>query len=337
MVRSIIVASLVLFVAGLPWSARAQESSSGTTGVPVFAVPRDPTMPPAHTELTCPDSQCHDDREPPQDLTLCNFFSAGWDEEFTRRSSEGRAPDLALLRVQTNFMERELRVNYFHQHNINSAKRENLDSTDAFLAYGFNRRFMLEVLANYAWVDARGKNPDIDGATARLVGRVQLISTQDTSVSFNCQAIAPNRGLGDKQTTLSYGLAGFEDLTRFGLYRVGLYGSVLFESFAGPHAVGARTDDVQYVISIAKTLTDPKTPLIGNFTVFAENFYQTDLDGAHSGTTLVSITPGVRFNLGKFSGVKFGLDNWLMAGVDIPLSGPRPWDATYRFTYIKNF
>ena len=44
-----------------------------------------------------------------------------------------------------------------------------------------------------------------------------------------------------------------------------------------------------------------------------------------------------RFNLGKLKGLNFGLDNWLMGGVDIPMSGPRPWDATYRFTYIKNF
>jgi hypothetical protein len=84
-------------------------------------------------------------------------------------------------------------------------------------------------------------------------------------------------------------------------------------------------------------LTDPKTRFIGNFTVFAELFAQTDLDGDHAGTTLVSVTPGVRFNLGTVPGWHFGIDNWQMAGVDIPLNGRRPWDATFRFTYIKNF
>jgi hypothetical protein len=242
-----------------------------------------------------------------------------------------------LLRVQTDFMEREVRVNYFHQHNTNNARRENLDSLDAFIAYAFNRRFMVEVPANHSWVDARDRIPDFDGTRARLVGRVQLISTADSSYTFNFQAISPNRGLGDKQTTFSYGFAGFEDLTRFGLYRVGFYSSILFDSLAGPRAVGAKQDDVQYVLTLAKTLTDPRTPFIGNFTLFLENFFQTDLDGAHSGTTLVSLTPGVRFNLGTIPGVKFGIDNWLMFGVDIPVSGPRPWDATFRFTYIKNF
>jgi hypothetical protein len=272
----------------------------------------------------------------PPDLTLWNFFSAGWDEEFTRRESEGRAPDLALLRVQTNFMEREFRTNYFFQNNIHSKTNKNLTDLDAFLAYAFNRRFMLEVFANYQWLDTRTGH-DLDGAAARLVGRVQLISTADSSYTFNFQVTAPNRGTGEHQTTFSYGMAGFEDLTKLGLYRVGLYGSFLFDSFAGPHAPGARLNDVQYDITIAKTWTDPRTPLIGNFTTFVENFAQTDLDGNNSGHTLVTITPGIRFNLGKLPGIKLGLDNWLMGGVDIPVSGPKPWDATYRFTYIKNF
>jgi hypothetical protein len=50
----------------------------------------------------------------------------------------------------------------------------------------------------------------------------------------------------------------------------------------------------------------------------------------------VEVTPGIRFNLGKINGINLGLDNWLMAGVDIPNAGPKPWDAIYRFTYIKN-
>jgi hypothetical protein len=337
MARSITAAMLVVFVAGTTWNARAQDDSSSTTSTPVYAVPHNPATQFSPSDGVCLDPQGHAGGEAPQDLTLWNFFSAGWDEEFTRRSSEGRAPDLALLRVQTNFMEREVRVNYFHQHNLNNARRENLDDFDALIAYGLNRRFMIELVGAQQWVDARDKIPDFDGATARLVARTQLISTADSSYSFNYQVTAPNRGLGEKQTTISYGIAGFEDLTRFGLYRVGLYGSFLFDSFAGPHAAGARLDDVQYVITLAKTFTDPKTPFIGNLTLFVENFFQTDLDGAHSGTTLVSITPGVRFNLGTMPGVKFGIDNWLMGGVDIPVSGPRPWDATFRFTYIKNF
>jgi hypothetical protein len=337
MVRSSKAAVLLILVAAVPWTdARAQSPSPSPT-ILDYSTPRDPNTQSVLSDAACAGGEGHaSSSDTPQDLTLRNFFSAGWDEEFTRRESEGRAPDLALLRVQTNFMERELRVNYFFQNNIHIANRENLNNLDAFLAYAFNRRFMLEVFGNYQWLDTR-KGPDEDGATARLVGRVQLISTEDSSYSFNFQTIAPDRGIGEKQTTFSYGLAGFEDLTRVGLYRVGLYGSFLFDTLAGPHAKGAALDDVQYDITLAKTLTDPKTPFIGNFTLFVENFAQTILDGEHAGRTNFTITPGVRFNLGKLPGIVLGLDNWLMAGVDIPLAGPKPWDATYRFTYIKNF
>jgi hypothetical protein len=283
----------------------------------------------------CPTAPGRDGDPPP--LGLWNFFTEGWGQEFTRRSTEDRAPDFALLRVQTNFMEREIRVNYAYTNNINNTKQSDLNNLDMLIAYAFDRRFMLEVLGNEQWIDGRGHNLDEAGPTARLVGRVQLISTADSSYSFNFQAIAPDNGLGQHDTTISYGLAGFEDLTRLGLYRVGLYYSALFDSIDGPHGVGATQADVQYDITIAKTLTRPDMPLLGNFTVFLETFAQTNLDGQFDDRTLVTLTPGIRFNLGKAPWPGMGLDNSVLFGTDIPVAGPRPYDAVFRFTYIKNF
>jgi hypothetical protein len=291
---------------------------------------------PAGAEARATSTSGGGDTDPPP-LTLWNFFTEGWGQEYTRRSSEDRAPDLALLRVQTNFMERELRINYANTNNFHNTKQVNLNNFDYFLAYAFDRRFMVEVFGNEQWIDGRGKNPDEAGPTARFVTRLQLISTADCSYSFNSQVIAPDPSLGTHQTTISYGLAGFNDLTKLGLYRVGLYYSVLFDSLDGHHAIGATRADVQYDVSVAKTLTRPATPLIGNFTVFLEAFAQTNLDGAHDDSTLVTLTPGIRFNLGKPGWPGFGLDNWVMFGTDMPVSGPKPWDAIYRFTYIKNF
>jgi hypothetical protein len=271
------------------------------------------------------------------DLTLWNFFSEGWNEDMVKRQRETGTPDLALLRVQTNFMERELRVNYFYESNINSKTQANLNNLDTFLAYAFNRRVMIEVFGNYQWIDTR-QGPDIDGGAPQLIGRVQLIDTETSSYSFNFRAIAPDRGIGMKQTTFSYGLAGFEDLGYWlNLNRVGLYYSALFDSLEGARAPGAKQNDVQYDITVAKTLTSPETPFLGTFTVFVESFAQTDLDGANAGHTLMEITPGIRFNLGKLEGVHFGKDNWILFGTDIPLAGPKPYDAIYRLSYIKNF
>jgi hypothetical protein len=81
---------------------------------------------------------------------------------------------------------------------------------------------------------------------------------------------------------------------------------------------------------VAKTLADPNQPLVGDLTIFLETFTQSALDGDHPGRTTLSFTPGIRFNLGGH--------NWLMAGVDIPVNlAPKPFNAIYRATYIKNF
>ena len=277
------------------------------------------------------------EKEELADLTLWNFFAAGWDEEWAKRQRLTGTPDYALLRVQTNFLEREFRANYFFQANTRSKTKKSLDGFDALVAWGFNRRFMLEVLGSYRWVDAR-QGPDLDGGTPALVGRLQLVDTESSSYSFNFLIAGPNKAIGEHQTSLSYGLAGFEDLAYWlNLNRVGLYYSILFESLAGPREPGARQADVACDLTIAKTLTRPDTPLFGNLTVFVENFARSDLDGDHAGRTLASITPAIRFNLGKSNRLVFGKDNWLLFGVDIPVAGPKPWDAIYRFSYIKNF
>jgi hypothetical protein len=108
----------------------------------------------------------------------------------------------------------------------------------------------------------------------------------------------------------------------------------LFDTLAGPRATGATQNDVAYDISLAKTLTAPDTPIL--FTLFVETFAQTNIDGATAGQTVVEITPGCRFNLGGTPGLRV-TNNWIVFGVDIPVAGPKPYDAIFRLTYITNF
>jgi hypothetical protein len=275
-------------------------------------------------------ARAEDTGQQPPDLTLGNFFSAGWEESWTKRPHANRAPDMALLRVQTNFLEREFRLNYLFEDEINSRSRKSLSEVEGLIAYGLNRRFMIEVITGYDDFAARN-GPNAQGPAGAVAGRVQLVDTAESSYSFNVRVSSPNRGTGERQTKFSYGLAGFEDLTRrLGLYRVGLYYDVLFDSLAGPGEPGARRNDISYDVSVAKTLTEPDTALIGDFTLFLETFALSALDGGDPGHTMLSFTPGARFNLGGH--------NWLMGGVDIPVNlAPKPFDAIYRMTYIKNF
>jgi len=277
-------------------------------------------------------------QQPLTDLTLDNFFSAGWNDDFARRSRATGTPDLTLLRVQPNLLLRLFRGNFFEETNITSAARRDLTNFDGFIDWGFNRRVMLEVNDVYQWVNARTGHPTASGGAPGMLGRIQLVDTESSSYCFNFKAVAPNTPLGTTQTTLSYGLAGFEDLAYwFNLNRVGLYYSLTFDSYAGPAAAGTKNDDVQYCVSVAKTITDPEISSSANLTLFVENFAQTDLDGAEAGRTLATITPGLRINFGTCDRIKMGSLNSVIFGTDIPVSEYRPWGAIYRFTYIKSF
>ena len=84
-------------------------------------------------------------KERPQDLTLSNFFSAGWDDDWAKQERATGTPNMALLRVQTNFMEREFRANYYFENNVNSKTNKNVTDFDSLIAWSFNRRLMLEI------------------------------------------------------------------------------------------------------------------------------------------------------------------------------------------------
>jgi hypothetical protein len=264
----------------------------------------------------------------PSNLTFSNFFSEGWNQEWTKRVTPGGAPDMALLHVQTNFLEREFRVDMYNQQNAASDDTGHISFLDALVAYGVNRRFMLEVVTNYEWKNGRTA-ADTSGAGGAFVGRLQFVDVPGSSFAYNFRVNTPNSGIGVNQTEFINSIAGWQDLTGIGLKRVGLYYSVQLDTYAGPAKAGSEHNDLLYDVSLAKTWTDPDRFLIGNFTTFAEFYSTSYLDGSKHGQTVVNATPGIRLTLGH--------GNVLMGGVDLPISTPYAFDATYRLTYIYNF
>jgi hypothetical protein len=272
------------------------------------------------------------------DLTLGNFFSAGWDDDFAMRNRATGTPDLPLLRTQTNNLQRLFRNNFYDQSLLNSKTRKDLVDYDGFIDWSFNRRLMLEFDGAYQWVDPRTGSPAASGGAPGILARIELVDTEPSSLCFNFKASAPNTPLGTTQSMLNYGFAGFEDLSYwFQLDRVGFYYTFTIDSYAGPAAKGTKQSDMQYDISLAKTITAPDAPVFRNLTLFVENFAQTDLGGSETGRTLLTVTPGFRFNFGTCKEMKMGSSNAVIMGTDIPVSEYHPWDATYRFTYIKCF
>lgn len=262
------------------------------------------------------------------DLTLLNFFTEGWGEPWAHRHR--KTPDMALLRVTTNFLEREFRFDWQGARHIDrNAKLQRTDFVQALIAYGLDRRIMIEVIGSYQWNHKDGLNI-VDGPGMGGLVRFQLVDTETASYAVQMKAIAPNKSIGQTGATLSPAVAGWNDLdAAIGLDRVGLYYSINWDNVSGPHAHPAQTNVLSYDISLAKTWTELRTPVLGNLTTFLEGLAAQNGDGPQAHHTGVTLTPGIRF--------WFVPENSLTFGVDLPVSYPHPNSEVWRITYILNF
>ena len=100
-------------------------------------------------------------------------------------------------------------------------------------------------------------------------------------------------------------------------------------AYLGPPTGTGIRNDLTYDVSLAKTWTGTDAAGLRNFTTFLEAFANSSLDGTVHGRTNASLTPGIRFSLGK--------DQTIVAGIVLPASSPRLYEATYRLAYIYTF
>ncbi len=310
-------------------AARAQEAdrlAGSAAGGSDGSIDAGAVEPGTTIELSPPEK--HATTQHLSDLSIGNFFTQGWNQDWEKWRHD--TPDMALLRVTTNFLEREMRADYTNTEIANSTTADSTDFVNVLMAYALNRRLMLEVVGNYQWNDpVRGAG--VNGSGAAFLARFQLIENADQSYSFQARVSAPNKGIGQTQTSLQFGLAGWQDVHSWvpALGRFGLYYSFQYEDLVGPHRVGQMQNDISYDVSFAETWTTPTTKVFGNLTTFLEFFGQTFLDGTSSGKTNVTVTPGVRF--------WFIPENSLSLGVDFPVSSRPAIHNVYRVTYILNF
>ncbi len=261
------------------------------------------------------------------DLTLENLFGTGWDEPWSKRPHPDGAPDMTLLRVQSNLLLYSLRTDTFFERTTSANRDRQIQFVNQLFEFSPNRRLMLGAFGNFEWMDGRTR-PDREGGGYGALARLQLIDLKDASYAFNLRAAAPNEGIGERQTVTSFALAGWHDLTPLGLHRIGLYWHLQEETWIGPTPAGGRRNDLTYDLTLAKTWTSP-TSRLENFTTFVEAFSKTDLDGPNRGHAVVTLTPGFRFNLHHH--------HVIMTGVDLPVTAPRPFEQILRVTYIYSF
>ena len=261
------------------------------------------------------------------ELSLDNFLSEGWDQPWAKWQRGEGTPNMSLLRVQTNFLVQLFRLDTTLELGRTSPAFSQSESATTIVEYAVNRRFMPGIYFNHQWFDGRHR-PDDDGSAGGVFGRFQLIEKHESSLALNIKMALPNHDLGEKLTTWSYALAGWQDLAPLGLGRTGLYYHIQHEMPGGPRALGAAHNDITYDVSLATTWTSPHATL-QNLTTFVEAYGKTLLDGSHAGRTTTSITPGFRFTLPG--------GHILMLGVDLPVGGQQPNEEVFRFTWIANF
>ncbi len=284
--------------------------------------------------------------EEPSDLTIWNLFREGWDTPYQSRSRAGRAPRLHLFQVRQPFLDREVRTNFFYQSGADLGEADEYE-LNWELEIPFNRRFMLDFEPGYSWVDGKGEEAfDTNGPVLRVTAYLQLVDTYDSAFNVQFRVTAPSPETGvflsefgpvveeeNKQTGLLFTFAGFEDLTRsLGLERVGLSYHFTYGTFVGPGPAEDPRNAIIYATSLAKTFREPDARFLADFTTFTEVFGATILDGENEGRTAITLTPGLRWNLAREESPW-----WFMAGVQFPITGPRPFDYTASIALIHWF
>jgi hypothetical protein len=311
---------LLALCAGLPLMAQAPSLLSTSA----WALPATEA---GLSSAAVDEHQAHHEAIP--DLGLANFFTAGWDQPWEHRHDR-YTPDMALLKVTTNALEKELRLDYTDTSVRGNAKVDTSQVGSALIAFAINRRLMVEVINNAQW-NLDFHNTTTSGSGGGGVLRLQLADTQTSCTSFQVKAAVPNKGLGQTQTTLSYALASWQDLHALlpGLGQTGLYESIQYDKLEGPAKAGAKTKGSAADITLAKTWTDASSSPFGRFTTFGEFYASRDLDGPNTGQTVASFTPGIR--------TWFSKNNSLMLGEDLPLGHRANFYRVTRLTYIFNF
>jgi len=273
--------------------------------------------------------QAQEVSEKKPDLTLSNFFSEGW--KFTWWEEPEQEPDQAprfrLLKIPATVFEREVRMNYSFTNNGDSGK---LDEHEYELEFEMpvSRRLLIEVEPKVVSVSPDHGNDHSGFGDTSLITRVMLFETRNTTLLTILDTNFPTGnediGLGSGMTTISPGIGMWRDLGRhFALH--GFFG--LDIPVAGTTEETPDTT-VIYGTALAKTLTSKDTPLFGNLTLFVELNGSSDV-GSDNDITVVSILPGVRWNLGH--------EFWLMPGIEIPVIGRDEFDNRIWFSVLKDF
>jgi len=248
-------------------------------------------------------------------------------------------PDSLGLVLPSNLSTRYMRSGaddwFFAQHRDTNP----LDTVRRTLqAWGLSTRQTLELTGaddgDEPWAD-----PTSPWQTPALVYQVQLWDIRSApEFDGSWTAMLSLAQVGEGQNRPRFDVTGFEDLgPSLGLNNVGLGYRFLLDAPSAAAEPGAMHARAAFEAVLSRTFTAPDTPILGRLAFFVKNQAQTDITGATPGRTLFKLGPGWQIDLGVRDRRNSGREDFLLLGVDLPMSSPRPYDALYHFSYHKGF
>lgn len=327
---SLAIASVLLEAA----LATAQAPSPASPAVPPVPPPAVPPVPPPAVPLVPPPAvpppppPAVPPASPPvlplapapADLTLENFFTAGWQEPYQPRPGQEQAERILLFRTPPPFLDRAVLLNYDFGLRTRP-ERINEQELGAELLLPLNRRLLFQVAAEYNFNG--DDRPGTGGASGAAAVALQLVDTTSSALNLQASLSVPGRDdLLPHRLEFGLSVAGFQDLGR----RFGAQGSFGIFFPLGSSSYGANLA-LAYSAALTKTLTGD-LPWLGHFTPFVEAAGTTTL-GVDQQTTQITLLPGAEWEVLRHW--------WLALAVEIPLTGPRPFDLGVHVSLIKSF
>lgn len=257
----------------------------------------------------------------------CSNLGEGWTDAWIRPpSGPSGAPRQVWLNSADGFFTREFHLFYFWTDNI--AKLGDAHTGLFQFQTPLSRR--LWVGFDVPFVGLTNFGGDMD--TARfgdltITPKVMLTETQDMSLSAGLavRTASGTRATGDDQFVLTPFTALWTDLGS----GVSLRGGIGVEVPINDYARSILPDAVLVSnLAIGQTLTGTDGGPFRDFSYYVALNLRRDLGDA-DGHTFLSITPGLRTNLGN---------NWsFLAAYEVPVVGPRQFDQRFMAGIIKGF
>jgi hypothetical protein len=257
-------------------------------------------------------------------LYLSDFASGFFEPWIPPPNGESGSPRQGWLNSFDGHFTREYHFGYF-----NTVGRAGDRDTDLGL-YQFqtplSRRLFLGIDVPFIVALNGGNAPSQTGfGDVVIAPRVMLQETQNLSVSAGLAVRLPtgDQAIGGDRTSLFPNVQFWSDIGNHWTLRGGVGLNVLTDQ-----TVGDPNSTLLSNLAIGRTFTEHDQTPFGDFATYASfNMVNDFRDG--STKTVVTVTPGIRTHLWN--------NLFFLAAVELPMTGPRPFDHRLQFLFVKGF